>query len=526
MRRFFSAASSDDHLATSNWYYVGCFFVTIASVLGTGILGLPVKTANSGFYPFLLIFVIVLIMEEVIVIYFVELLQYTAALNDLGIHSLQGLREAVADKDGKTIGNLNIKSDAYQSLPDEDNEDNEMPPDKTKARKINLHSMGKLFLTPRGRWVFDFVVFAHFMAIMISYVLAGSESWGQIFGIEGGCKADPSTEDQVNLRLVILSFGLVFTSCIIFGQRLFTSVVSLMTAVKGTLLVLMVVITAYVAIDIHLDINNDWTHLAETFLMSTVALGGAINLMPLIYNKVPQTRLEVNKFRYAVMVGLMVCGLLVVLWTYFVMLAVPQEGPKGTPSLAEAEDNGCISTIPLTDIIKEDHPDLTWVATIVEVFILISVTVSYITVGSGLKNFLDGYARHFSKLLVASRYNFLERLPPKMQWMSPNLFFKILLYLGSFGLCVGFALGKPACFLVVLEYFGSFALNVESGVFVAFMIMVSSKYGKMLGVEIPEPLPQPWSFYFSYVTGLFFFGAVIYDVVDITMKSVDKGSLC
>lgn len=179
MRRFFSAASSDDHLATSNWYYVGCFFVTIASVLGTGILGLPVKTANSGFYPFLLIFVIVLIMEEVIVIYFVELLQYTAALNDLGIHSLQGLREAVADKDGKTIGNLNIKSDAYQSLPDEDNEDNEMPPDKTKARKINLHSMGKLFLTPRGRWVFDFVVFAHFMAIMISYVLAGSESWGQ-----------------------------------------------------------------------------------------------------------------------------------------------------------------------------------------------------------------------------------------------------------------------------------------------------------------------------------------------------------
>ncbi len=39
------------------------FFVTIASVLGTGILGLPVKTADSGFFPFLVIFVIVLIFE-------------------------------------------------------------------------------------------------------------------------------------------------------------------------------------------------------------------------------------------------------------------------------------------------------------------------------------------------------------------------------------------------------------------------------------------------------------------------------
>jgi amino acid permease len=39
------------------------FFVTIASVLGTGILGLPVKTANSGFFPFLVIFAVVLVFE-------------------------------------------------------------------------------------------------------------------------------------------------------------------------------------------------------------------------------------------------------------------------------------------------------------------------------------------------------------------------------------------------------------------------------------------------------------------------------
>lgn len=135
-------------------------------------------------------------------------------------------------------------------------------------------------------------------------------SWSQwhfkLFGIDTGCKTKETTsDDERNLRFIIVSFGVGFTICVVFGQRLFTSVVSLMTAVKGcsllnfclyfnsadqsslgTLLVLMVAVTAYVAFDILQEISSDWSHIAEAFLMSTVALGGAINLMPLIFNKV------------------------------------------------------------------------------------------------------------------------------------------------------------------------------------------------------------------------------------------------
>lgn len=58
-----------------------------------------------------------------------------------------------------------------------------------------------------------------------------------MFGLEGGCKAHPSSEDERNLRFIIVTFGVGFTLCVVFGQRLFTSVVSLMTAVKGAWLV-------------------------------------------------------------------------------------------------------------------------------------------------------------------------------------------------------------------------------------------------------------------------------------------------
>lgn len=42
-----------------------------------------------------------------------------------------------------------------------------------------------------------------------------------------------------------------------------------------------------------------------------------------------------------------------------------------------------------------------------------------------------------------------------LSWFSVETGLKIVLYLFSFGLSIGFAVGKPACFLVMLEYFGA-----------------------------------------------------------------------
>ncbi len=49
-----------------------------------------------------------------------------------------------------------------------------------RPRDLNLHSMGMLFLNTGGRWIFDLCVFLHFLAILTSYVLAGSEAWAGV----------------------------------------------------------------------------------------------------------------------------------------------------------------------------------------------------------------------------------------------------------------------------------------------------------------------------------------------------------
>jgi hypothetical protein len=59
---------------------ISCFFITVATVLGTGILALPVKVAKTGFFPFLTTVVTCLVAQVFIIIYMIELLQRTQAL--------------------------------------------------------------------------------------------------------------------------------------------------------------------------------------------------------------------------------------------------------------------------------------------------------------------------------------------------------------------------------------------------------------------------------------------------------------
>lgn len=54
--------------------YVQCTLVTVATILGTGILGLPTTLAYSGLTPFIVTFVVNYFVQVFIVILFTELM--------------------------------------------------------------------------------------------------------------------------------------------------------------------------------------------------------------------------------------------------------------------------------------------------------------------------------------------------------------------------------------------------------------------------------------------------------------------
>lgn len=118
--------------------------------------------------------------------------------------------------------------------------------------------------------------------------------------------------------------------------------------------------------------------------------------MPVTYARVPRTGRAIRSYRTAVVSGVVACWAANIVWCYFVLQIVPQheeEGREGQ-SLEEAARDGEISTVPLIRVLDTNFPSLRWIANVVNGFIVLSVSVSFLTIGTGFRHMLEGVVRH------------------------------------------------------------------------------------------------------------------------------------
>ena len=93
--------------------------------------------------------------------------------------------------------------------------------------------------------------------------------------------------------------------------------------------------------------------------------------------------------------GLFTVWILNVFWAYFLLEAVPQLGPA--PSLEHAAAEGEIATTPLIQVIEHSYPQYNYIAWFVDIFITVSISVSFLTVGIAFVHVLDGFVRSWKK---------------------------------------------------------------------------------------------------------------------------------
>jgi len=345
--------------------FVNAFFLVVASVLGTGILGLPVKLAQSGFYPFLASYFLCFIMQVMIMFYMVELLQRGRMINEADVIHAQVFSGSVplsefsssVQTDEELEDILNQQEDTQHSLglPDlnailnrsdsnildlshqPDDPDQQQPSNPAAAlqhlREPNLHSMGKMFLDRYSRLVFDVAVMVHFISILISYSLAGSEAFAQLFGVE---------------HLYLISpFVIILTLVVVFGTVLLQPIISFLTFGKGTILILMVAATAVVGMKVGRPMSTNWEYVGKPFLIGTVALGGAVNLLAVTFAKIHPNRNDTVKYLKAIIGGLFTVWVLNVLWCYYLLRIVPQTPAEGPINLLNSNKKGEISPLSL-----------------------------------------------------------------------------------------------------------------------------------------------------------------------------------
>lgn len=118
-------------------------------------------------------------------------------------------------------------------------------------------------------------------------------------------------------------------------------------------MVLLVFVTSRVAEEVDHPVVDSWRYIGRPFLIGTVAMGGAVNILPVVFAKVRFRRREVIIFTWVVIGALFFVWVLNVLWCYFLLKTIPQtaegaeEDKNNVLTLEGAERYGKPSTVPL-----------------------------------------------------------------------------------------------------------------------------------------------------------------------------------
>lgn len=179
------------------------YFVSIATILGTGILALPVKLYGTGFWPFATGFSISLGAQLLVALFMIELLQQARGgreetsegipmqelskpsralqrpgdpLDDSEVTLSASPAEGLSTALGATLllGATPTGADGQPTLP--------RSRDRTSGglaltRGASLHSLSARYLGRFGGWIFNSAALLHFYSILISYCLAWSKAF-------------------------------------------------------------------------------------------------------------------------------------------------------------------------------------------------------------------------------------------------------------------------------------------------------------------------------------------------------------
>ncbi|GAM18964.1 hypothetical protein SAMD00019534_021390, partial [Acytostelium subglobosum LB1] len=518
-----AASATDNHMTPSTVFddpnektpfmaLAYLYFITIASVLGLGILGLPVKLSQSGFTPFFGSYTVCFFMQLLSLFFLIEILQrcYSTIRVDSDMVSpssslIPSSASAVSFRSGSNDGIIT----GHSRLEEEDT--------------IDLaQDNGTIYST----------------SIMISYGLAASMAYGKLIG--------------VSMHYIILPLIVTFSLIVVFGAKVLQHIITVFTFAKGSLLIVIVLITGVVAQHVQLHISNDWAYVGRSFLISTVALGGAAGVIPVVFPKIKFNRREMMKCYAAVGSGLTTVYVLNVFWCWFLLRIIPQmpiPDDPSYPNLYDAGNHQEIATIPLMDVIKTSYPQYLWIATCVDIFIVVSITISFITMGTGYKQTIDGFSVSWRKKSlqsydstddsedefkerscgsnikrkIQSNINGFNQLLDSKEGQSLDglsIRFRIrefILYFIAFGFILMVAMLNPKGFLVVMEVGASLGLNLQSGLFMVWMLIRSRKQYS----HYPIPLPLHRSLYSTrHIVLIYFTFAVLYDVYEVIMKIV------
>ncbi|CAF0797855.1 unnamed protein product [Rotaria sordida] len=175
----------------------------------------------------------------------------------------------------------------------------------------NLYSLGELLLPYFLPYLFTLVIIFQIIIALVGYALAGSQGFAVLF--------------HVPYIKVIPGFCWILAFVVLLFHSFIQSIISVLTFFKCILFTITIIITLVIGSKIRNPVTDDYHAIGDSILMCTITLNGFLNIMPMMFAKVKQTREEIIGFNVSIFLGLTTCVILNILWCWSVLEIVPQQ---------------------------------------------------------------------------------------------------------------------------------------------------------------------------------------------------------
>lgn len=476
--------------------YLLCYFVTVAAILGTGASQLPVVLSQSGFLPFVVVFLLEALIQILVVLYVVELLQRgylvkqqelleksfprdeDVLLNDVGDDSEEEEKNNRSEMEMEVMNENEPCNLAGPAFPPPGSPD-------TKQSYPSLYILADLFLDSGLKHIFQVLILFMFVSNLINSTIAVGEACTQLL--------------DLNTRWTLVVFVCSCAFLIIFVNSCVIPFVSLLTFLDACLLV---IVTACSKIFMerslnHNHIQSEFKHIGQPFVWSTLATGLVVNILPLLFAKVKPSNSQICGFCRSVIAGILTCVVVIILWA--------------------AAIKGHLSPFPVLKISKSDDLRHRWIAVLVQIFFVISISVSFLTFGAGMKHMVDSWFDSFYSTTQSDWQELKSRLEGIYCRAHVRWFLKKSILLTLFGFQFAVATLNPKGTVTVLRNFASIALNIELGVFVVLMLRRSHAH-KFSHLRVPVPLSR-YLYHLQFLVFLYCLVAIGFNIVEIIQSS-------
>ncbi|KAA8492329.1 hypothetical protein FVE85_3767 [Porphyridium purpureum] len=473
------------------------FAVCVASILGTGILAFPdalyacpapavgALGASSTF------------AQVGAVIIMIELIQCAAAW--MPVTERAKLHSASAEAERGSLVSKDIGSVETPRSTD----DAPLP-------EPSLYELAELFLTsPWLKALFYAMIQMHFVATIVSYGLAAPQAYRELLRhIFPAAFALDQPLSWWQSSGMAFSFSFFMSACVLTFLHGWQRALSTMSAVKAVLLLCVVAMigilwnkaAAVDSLSSDLGQQESMQSCGEVFLLWTISVGGSVNALPVLYSWVLLEKgvvdeADLSTIRRAALFAVVFCALLVAFYACAVFYLV------GPVELKLAHDAGEMSTVLLMRSLMRlnGRTGVLALKIMVDFFVAASVTVSFILMAVAMRHFLHAASIALAKHISSNGRNILS-------WLAEPL-----MYVVWFGLICVLVILNPRGFLRALEVFASMALNMQTGVFLAWMLWCAR--AQNLVSTIANSMGRATAWFWISIVGIYYAIAVLYDIV-------------